>query len=87
MKFSQGFAVLGGMGWWGSGNGGSVRGQSLARLVFGGGLMVCHCLAGALRVDLLRHTPCCTPKLTADYRWPEHASRVCTYYMLDISEI
>ena len=45
MEFSQGFAVLGGMGCWGSGGGGSARGQSLARLVFGGGLMVCHCLA------------------------------------------
>ena len=33
----------------------------------GGGLMVCHCLAGALRVDLLRYTPCGIPKLTADY--------------------
>ena len=65
---------------------GSTRSQSLARLEFGGGLMVCHCLAGALRADLLRHTPCCTPKLTADYRWPDHASRVCIL-CLTISEI
>ena len=68
MEFSQGFAALGRMGWWGSRSGGSARGQSQARLVFGGGLMVCHGLAVALRVDLLRQTPCCTPKLTADYR-------------------
>ena len=35
IEFSQGFAALGRMGWWGSRSGGSARGQSQARLVFG----------------------------------------------------
>ena len=78
MEFSQGFAV----GWAGGVVGMGVR-PEISRWLgwcLVGGLMVCHCLAGALRVDLLRQTPCCTPKLTADYRWPDHASRVFVFY-------
>ena len=77
MEFCQGLAVLGGMGWGVVGIGVRPEVSRWLGWCLGGGLMVCHCLAGALRVDLLRQTPCLHSKLTVDYRKPDHASRVC----------